>query len=335
MEEQGLVVVKDNLIVKLTNTVRHFFFKGKIKDFAQKNSDVAELITNDTGFVQQEILDARRAYRKYVINNSKYIANDIIEYTTQKIFENEKQIKEIINVNEDSITFEEIVEMINNEKKQIGKFKNKNKNTGTYKFPIGVVGIECSSSKRAISGIFKAISSRNAIIILHNNYNKYSTESLILLIVKECLKNFYIDDNIVQMFSKEEIDISKLNKFIGKEQDELESSESVNRIYIYQDNDIYCDEVKKEVERLQNDEMYKTFEIKPIKGEFRDVVNYLSDKKASAICMYTDNEQRAYKLMNWIDSPNIFINTEVSSCREIDKNHNILYGSKFIVKKNL
>ncbi len=335
MEEQGLVVVKDNFIVKLTNTVRRFFFKGKMKDYAAERADIAQLITKESDYVQQEILNARRAFRKYTINNTNNISNDILDYTLQKIEENEQQIKQIIDINEDDITYEEIIEMLNGEKVRIKKFKNKSKTTGAYRFPVGVIGIECSNARESISYMFKAISSRNAIIILHDNYNKYSTESLIMLIVKECFKNFYVDDNIVQMFQKEEIDLKKLNKFISRNEVSDNHKKCANSIYIYQDNDMFSEDVKKEVERLQSNEIYKSYDIRPIKGEFGNIVNYLSSNKASAVCMYTDNKQRAYKLLNWIDSPNIFINSEVSDCKNFEENHNVFYGSKYIVRKDV
>ena len=333
MADQGLVVVKDNFITRLTNTMRRFFFKNNEKNFIDENNDIAELITKDSDYVQSEILDARKAFRKYSINNVKNISSNVIEYTMQKLEENEHQINQIIKINEDFITYDEIVEMLNSEYNHIKKFKSKTKIAGAYKFPIGVIGVECDSAREAISSIFKAISSRNAVIVLHDNYNKYSTESLVLLIVKECLKNFYIDDNIVQMFPKEEIDLKKLNKYVSRNAS-IENDRDQS-IYIYQDDDIYSEDVKKEVERLQNSEIYKTFDIKPIKGEFRDVVNYLSSNKASAVCMFTDNKQRAYKFINWIDSPNIFINSEVVGCKKITGNHNAFYSAKYIVKKDV
>ena len=31
MEEQGLVIVKDNFLVRITKTIKRFFYRGKIK----------------------------------------------------------------------------------------------------------------------------------------------------------------------------------------------------------------------------------------------------------------------------------------------------------------
>ena len=76
MEEQGLVVVKEGFLVRLTNAIKRFIFKGKRKELLleEKNESNIELIEKDNQFIQQEILDARRAYRKYVINNDKNIS---------------------------------------------------------------------------------------------------------------------------------------------------------------------------------------------------------------------------------------------------------------------
>ena len=32
MEEQGLIVVKDNFLIRITRTLKRFFFKGKLKN---------------------------------------------------------------------------------------------------------------------------------------------------------------------------------------------------------------------------------------------------------------------------------------------------------------
>ena len=86
MEEQGLVVVKDNFLVKITKTLRRFFFRGKLKNLiaeeevASAKTVEIDYINQDTEFVQEEVLNARKAFRKYVINNTKNISEDIFSY---------------------------------------------------------------------------------------------------------------------------------------------------------------------------------------------------------------------------------------------------------------
>ena len=335
MQEQGLVVVKDNFLTRITQSIKRFFFKGRMKDLLEDtNRQKIKFIESNEEFVQKEIVDARRAYRKYVINNNKNISKDVLSYISMKIEENEEKINQIIEINNDSITYQEIAEMIIEEKQQIAKFKAKNNKTGRYNVPVGVIGIECDNVEDSIKAMLKAVSTRNAVIILHNNFNIYSTESLILLIFKECLKNFYIDDNIIQMFEKEEIDLSKLDKLIKKD-GKIVGKDVKNTIYIYQENKEYESEVQNEIERLQNNELYKSYEIKPIAGEFGDIVNYLNENEASAVCMYTNNTQKAYKFINWINSPNVFVNTGIKKCNDTIQENNDYFNSKFVLHEDV
>jgi len=335
MQEQGLVVVKDNFLTRITQSIKRFFFKGRMKDLLEDtNRPKIKIIESNEEFVQKEIVDARRAYRKYVINNNKNISKDVLSYISMKIEENEEKINQIIEINNDSITYQEIAEMIIEEKQQIAKFKAKNSKTGRYNVPVGVIGIECDNVEDSIKAMLKAVSTRNAVIILHNNFNIYSTESLILLIFKECLKNFYIDDNIIQMFEKEEIDLSKLDKLIKKDGKTV-GKDVKNTIYIYQENKEYENEVQNEIERLQNNELYKSYEIKPIAGEFGDIVNYLNENEASAVCMYTNNTQKAYKFINWINSPNVFVNTGIKKCNDTIQENNDYFNSKFVLHEDV
>ena len=118
MAEQGLVVVKDNFFVRITRTLKRFFFNGKIKKIINQEeiSNIPavkiDFINQDTDFVQEEILNARRAFRKYVINNKKNIAEDIFLYILKKLQENETKIKEIIEINSDSISYEDIISLV-------------------------------------------------------------------------------------------------------------------------------------------------------------------------------------------------------------------------------
>ena len=335
MEEQGLVVVKDNFITRLTSALKRLFFRGKTKDLIDEDNKIDILfINNEERFVQQEIVDARRAYRKYVINNNKDISCEVLSYIVEKIEENREKINQIIEINKDNITYQRIAEMILDEKSEVSKFKSKELKSGRYNVPVGVIGVECENAEDAIKAMLKAISTRNSVIILHENFSKYSTESLIMLIIKECLKNFYIDDNIIQMFGKEEIDLLKLDRLIKKD-GKSEKESAGNTIYIYQEDDEYKANVQNEYERLHNESSFKSYDVKPIKGEFGDVINFLNNNEASAVCMYTNNTQKAYKFINWINSPNVFVNTGVKNCNYNQKESDNYYNLKYILHEDI
>lgn len=344
MEEQGLVVVKDNFLVKITKTIKKFFYRGKIKklisneDCINKQIPYADYINQNVEFVQEEILNARKAFRKYVINNIENISEDILSYILEKVKENESKISQILQINNDEITFDYLIELIENEKSTIKEFKTKDDKTGCYKVPIGTIGVVCSNAKYAISNMLKAISTRNSIIILHENYNKYSTESLILLIMQESLKNFYIDDNIIQIIEKDKVDFSKLDKVIFNESEDVANNivnEDRNVIYIYEEDGQFKDEIIKEVDRIKSINRFKDFEVKVIKGEFGNIISFLSNNKAFAVCMYTKNSQRAYKLLNWIDARNIFINTGINSYKDVIACDNPFLNYKFLLHSDV
>ena len=343
MEEQGLVVVKDSYLVRLTKAIRRFFFRGKIKELSKNEKlslpdDVKlDVINQDIEVVQEYILDARRAFRKYSINNTKDISMEIFSYILDKINENESKIKKIIDINNDNITFEEIINIIENEKNSINQFKLKNREMGCYQVPFGVVGVVCTNAKYSIINMLKAISTRNSIIILHNNYNKYSTEALVLLIIQECLKNFYIDYKIVQMFNKEEIELNQLDKVIDNSNN-VNNYEFSNIIYMYQEDDVFEEDIINEVNKLRTIDNYNKYKIQVLKGEFGSIINYINKNKPIAVCMYTNNSQKAYKSINWINTANMFINTGVKIINEYllnSSNNNEFYNLKYVLHKDV
>ncbi len=343
-ENKQLIVPKKGFLIRVTHSIKKFFFKGKMKNLLLEDGNKIEankakikFIHDNPEFVQEYISNARRAFRKYVINNSKSISIDIFSLIKEKIKENKSKIEELIKMNEDDVTYASILKMLEKEEKAVSEFKAKDKETERYNVPIGVIGVECDSSKNAIENIFKSIATRNSIIILHSHYNKYSTEALILLIVKECIKNFSVDDNIVQMYEDNVLQISQLDKLIkkGKNKDKPVKELFSKTIYIYLENDEYEDEVMKEYDRLKKDENYKEYEIQLINGEFANIINFLNRNASYAVCMYTSNDQKAYKFINWIDSPNVFVNTGIQVLNEEFGKENKYYHCKYVLYKDV
>lgn len=339
MEEQGLVVYKENFFIKLRKTFRKLFFKGKIKKMLaestleQQNSKI-KLIQSVEKNIPLEILNARSAFRKYVINNNKDISKDILNYIIEKLEENASKIRKIIKINKDIVTYNSILSIVQNELNYIEEFKQKNPNTECYQVPIGVIGVECISIKNIVSNMVKAISSRNSIIILRENYNKYSTECLILLIIQECLKNFYIDDNLIQIIDSKEFDTSKLDKLI-KLNNDIICKEQNNSIYLYLEDTSFETDAIDELEKLYNNEKYNDFNIQIIKGKFEDIIDFLNKETSYAVCMYTHNSPKSYKFINWINSKNIFINTGIRNCKNIEQNNNIYYTNKYVLHNDI
>lgn len=343
MDEQGLIVVKDNFLSKIVRFLRNIFTRKNIcveelQEVAKESQIEIEYINEDLEFVQEEILRARSAFRKYVINNNKNISLDILNYIEEKLAENEDKIRKIIEINEDNITFEEIQTLLQNAKKDINQFKLQNKKTLCYQVPLGVIGVFCSNTKDCINNMFKSITTRNSIMILDKNYSKYNTSSLILLIIKECLRNFYVDDDIIQMFEKEELDLTKLDKIIdtnSQDDNNVDEQEYDETIYIYQEDNCFESDVKNEIDKLQSINDYKNYELKVIKGEFGDIINFINTSKPFAVCMYTNNAQKAYKFINWSNSQNVFVNTGIVNCKGIAKSKNEYFNLKYVLHEDV
>lgn len=334
MQENGLVVVNENFFTKITKFFNKVFFREKKEsEFFMEDVLEVEYIEESSEFIQEEIVDARSAFRKYVINNKKDISENILSCISTEIMNNQSKIKKLMEINEDDFTFEDIITLLNNEVQNIKQYKLK-KNDNMFQVPIGVIGVECNTIKESIENIFKAISTRNSIIILKEKFNQYETDQLILLIVKECLRKNFIDDNIIQMMGIEEVNIDKLDKYISKNEKEIRSKKD-KVIYLYQENEQYHNDIQMEVLRLQGSSIYSEHEIHIITGEFADVVDFLSENKANVIGIYTNNSQRAYKLMNWIDTDNLFINMEIGDKIQPVKCKNEYFAFKNIKFRNI
>ncbi len=335
MEEQGLVVVKDNFLTRISNLFKSFFSRKGIEDFYEDESKLeVEFIESNMAFVQEEIVLARKAFRRYIINNTKELPETILSLALEQVNNNKEQINKIIEINNDTITFDDILYIFEVEKGKINEYKLKNKKNNCYQVPVGVMGVVCTTVEQCIKNMIRAIVTRNSIIILQEKNNKYSTQSLILLIFKECLKNLGIDDNIIQLKETQEIDISKFDRFIDSNAN-LTEKETQKSIYFYQEDDCYEDDISYEVDKIKNLEKYKDFNVSVIKGEFGDVVEFLNNNKCYAVCMYTNNQQRAYKFMNWINTNNLFINTGLINCKNDLNCDNKYYEWKNVCHENI
>ena len=341
MEEQGIIEVKDNFFVRVTQSIRKILFRRKAKTLLLEdgeqsgvNESKIKLIQDDTDSAQIEIINARKAYRKYVINNTKNISLDILYYIKDAIQKNGLKIRKLIRINNGNVTYGDIISSLDNEIKSVQEFKQINNDTKRFNMPIGVIGVECADSKTSIENIFKAVSTRNAVIILHEDYSEFSTEALILMIVKETLKKFSVSENLVQMYDKMEIDEEQLNQIIGIDGKIIDKSKG-KIIYVYQEDEQCYYNVINEIERLKNDEKYKEYKIQGITGDFGNIISYLDKNESSAICMYTKNSQKAYKFINWANSSNIFVNTGVHIVENANGIIDQYYNKKFILHKDV
>ena len=336
MAEQGLVVVKENIFTKIAKMFKRIFKKECIDDYYFEDIEI-ETIKKFEPDIQEEIRYARSAFRKYVVNDTENIEQELFSIITTEIMNNQQNIEKIIEINEDNLTINDILDIIDAERKTKKKFKEEKNDI--YRMPIGVVGIECRNTKECITYMLKAISTRNAIMILNNDLIKYRTEDLILLIIKQCLIRCNVDDDLIQMHYKEEIDLDKLDKVIyfdDDKKDEKESKEAKKEennkeiIYMYKDSELFNYEIKSEYLKLIKNKEKTNREVKIISGKFIDVTKYLEHNKSSIVVIYTDNEENAYKLANWVNTDNVFVNTKLDKCIRNKKDSKNLFKLKKI-----
>ena len=284
--------------------------------------------------IQEEIRYARSAFRKYVVNDTENIEQELFSIITTEIMNNQQNIEKIIEINEDNMTINDILDIIDAERKIKKKFKEEKNDI--YRMPIGVVGVGCRNTKECITYMLKAISTRNAIIILNDDLIKYRTEDLILLIIKQCLIRCNVDDDLIQMHYTEEIDLNKLDKVIYFDEDKKDEKEVKKEednkeiIYMYKDSELFNYEIKSEYLKLIKNKEKTNREVKVISGKFVDVTKYLEHNKSNIVVIYTDNEENAYKLANWVNTDNVFVNTKLDKCIRNKKDSKNLFKLKKI-----
>lgn len=179
-----------------------------------------------------------------------------------------------------------------------------------------------------IKNIFKAITTKNALVVIEDDYNEYSIENFILLIVKEALKKLEIDENIVQIVEKNKILDEEISKFdlVLKNQKIINSKQYSDKIYVYQEDEYFDEIVKDEIKKLQLSG--KSVEL--IKGNFDNAINKINVTNNYATSIYTKDRKKAYEFINMVNSKNVFFNSTLANARDNKKCENIFYKLKNI-----
>lgn len=336
IESKELIEVKNNIFTKFINWLKNLRGKNSYTKTNEIATNVQNIEKQEQNYNNEIIKKAKNAYQNYVLNSDYKLGENIYNLIRERIKVNKEQIEKLIEINRVATTYSEILEILEKEEKNLKDYKKTNIMSkidnkfmfSQYQVPVGIIAVKTNSFYIAIENIFKAVGTRNAIVVIEENYNKHSIENLILLIVQEALKKFNINENIIQIVNKEAIkeeDLKAFDVIVSEVGEALEKSET-DKMYIYQEDEYFADIVKNEVEKLNSNGM----QVEVLIGEMEDCIEKINKNRAFGVCIYTKDRKKAYKFINLVNSENVFFNGTLLNAKKTKK-----ISSVYLTLKNL
>ena len=277
-----------------------------------------------------EIKNLEKAYKKYILDNRFDIQNSIIKYIIDRLKANKKEIEKVIELNKNTIRYENILnivkEILNSE---IESYNKTVINKQGFMFsqvlvPEGIVAVEAYEPLEIIKYWIKAIKSRNAIAISSVYYDETSIEALILIIIKEALSKFSLDENLIMYIPFEECFYEYFDEVIytyNETEKRIEKKEidgkQKRKMYVYIEDEYFRQEA----------ELNIGAEI--IYGKMDNALEKIKGAKCATI--YTQNSEKAFEFINLADCKNVFVNTNVKNAIETMESEEELYKYKNII----
>lgn len=283
-----------------------------------------------------EYKNAKRAYEDYNLNKEYRLTENILEYIKTRIEENRKEIEKLIKLHKREFKYENIKEVVDKEieegieyKKQINIQKREDSFVSAkYLVSIGIVGIECYDTIEVIKYMIRGIKTRNAVIISDVEYEETDEKHLILEIIKEGLRKFKVDREIVQIVPYEECDYEKCDKVIytysGKENKEKKYE---NKYYIYIEEKDFIKEAKTEYD----EERKRGRKVELVGEDIDSAIEKINETENEGVVIYTKNKDMAYKFVNMVRSKNVFVNATLLNSELVEKSSNELLMNKKIM----
>lgn len=335
-ESMDLIEVKNNIFTKFINWLKNLREKFTYRKTDEEAEDIQNIVDEDKKYNNEIIIKAKSAYQNYVLNSDYKLGKDIYELIKERMAVNKDEIENLIEIEKVATTYSEIIQILEKEEKNLQDYKKTHIMSkidskfmfSQYQVPVGIIAIKTNNYYVAIQNIFKAISTRNAIVVIEENYSDYSIEKLILLIVQEGLKKFNIDENIIQIVSKNSINEEELKAFdiiVSEEGDTINKVET-DKMYIYEEDEYFADIVEKEVKRLK----ISGKDVEVLKGEMEDCIEKINKDKAFGVCIYTKDRKKAYRFINLVNSENVFFNGTLLNAKKNNK-----LNSVYLTLKNL
>lgn len=284
-----------------------------------------------------ERINYYNAMKAFLLNSKYNVTEDLLNYILSRVKANKKEINEIIRINKENVSYEEIENVIMDEISNSENCKNYKDLIISNNFlsvqilmPIGVIAIEVFEIIEIIRYLIRAIKSRNAIVISDVEYNELSTKYLIYNIIKEALRKFEINEDLIDILPFDECYYSKFDRVIytyneyGEKLDKYKYDflDYSNKNYIY----IEDEELK---ENAIKDNESKEYEL--LTGEMDEVISKINEAKGNCAIIYTSNPEKAYKFINLVNAKNVFVNASLENVKECEKSENELYEYKNII----
>ncbi len=276
----------------------------------------------------------KKASQNYVINNKENLTNEVLNYLKERIKKNKNEIEELIKIRKEKIEYEEILSIIESELKEESELKdyidlkiNEQKFLSMYiKMPVGVIAIEAYETREVIKYLIKAIKTRNAIAISDIEYDETNIKALIVLIIKEALKKYNIDENLIMILPYEECFYENFDETIYTydekgilKEPKIEKKNEEDKIYVY----IEDKSLEKEARQNKNAEI--------IEGELYETIDVINNKKAKCAIIYTKDSKKAYNFINLVHSRNVFVNSSIENIEEKIETEDMLYEYRKII----
>lgn len=269
------------------------------------------------------LLNAKNAFENYNLHKNPEITKTICSYIQERIEANASEIEQVINLDNAPITYNDIIEIFEYEMKEIDEYKqtismkkiDNNFMLASYKVPKGIIKIYSYKPVTTVRNIFKAVITRNSVVIVESDYRKYSVQNLILLIVQELLKKFDVDENIIQVISKNE-DVESIqgydeiifdsNNLIESKKAMVEKAKS-DMHYIYMQDEFFSNIVKNELRKMN----LARCKASVITGKFEAAVEQINKTQNVGVAIYTQDQKLAYRFINLINSDNVYVNASI------------------------
>ena len=285
--------------------------------------------------MKDNIYKMKEASREYRLDNQYELTKNVLGYIKDRIKANESEIRNLINLQKEDITYEDIFSIINKEIEEDDTYKtyaklkiNKEKFLSTcIAMPIGVIAIEVYDTQEVIKWYIKAIKSRNAIAISDVEYAEDNVKSLVLLIIKEALKKFGISENLIMLLPYDECFYEYFDKVIYTYDDKgnhleiakTEEKAKTEKLYVYLEEESFKDEATKNRNAIM------------VTGNIDEVIENINQKKSKGAVIYTKDVNKAYTFINLVNSQNVFVNANLENCQDTIRKAQLLYEYKNII----
>lgn len=286
--------------------------------------------------MEKEYERGKKAYEEYNVNEEYLIEEKVVEYILERIKENKEEIEEILKICKRKIGYEQIEKAVEEEVKKKGLYKkqvNIRKREdgfvrGEYLTSIGVVVVESYETEEVVRYMIRGVKTRNAVIIADVEYEEKDDKHVIMLIIKEALKKYGIDENLVQIEPYEECSYEKCEKVIytysGKENKEKRENE---KLYVYIENEEQREEGIKEYEY----ERKKGKEVELIEGKMEEAIEKINKEISQGAVIYTKEGKKGYRFINLVRSRNVHVNTTLENIEKVEKSKEELLINKKIM----